>query len=108
VTDYVTVEDLAAVLGAQMDQLRADAAVAAANELVGHWTAPTLDAEPPADAVTPAQRQAGLELAQTLYRRHAGTGATAGPEELLAQLPAELVAPIRELLDADTHRWGIA
>jgi hypothetical protein len=73
------------------------------DQLVG-----TEDWRLPSVSITPARRETGLELAQTLYRRHAGTGATAGPEELLAQLPAELVAPIRELLDADTHRWGIA
>jgi hypothetical protein len=73
----------------------------------GNWYFP--GEEPvPGPAPTAVQHQAALELGQTLYRRHAATGGFVGVDQMLARLPADLVNPIRDLLDTDTHAWGLA
>ena len=126
--DHVTVEALTALLGASTDPARAEVAVTATNALIDVWVgAPAAPAPgvwrarwdqlrtgqrsqpaPLVVEVTPASSQAGLELAHTLYRRHAATGGFVGVDELLARLPADLVRGIRDLLDADSHSWGVA
>jgi 3-hydroxyacyl-CoA dehydrogenase len=110
--DYVTAADLVGVVGAGAPGDRVARAVAAANYLVERWT-PTdplvivLPPDPPAPP-TPAQAQAGLELAVHLYRRQAAPGGLTETADLVAQLPADLVRGVRDLLDVDTSSWGIA
>ena len=70
------------------------------------WLGQTVEPGPPAP-VTATTRQAGLELAHELYRAHAAVGGVFEVGDLLARLPADRVRPIRDLLDADTHAWGI-
>jgi hypothetical protein len=106
VLSYVTIEALTALLGGG-DPARVQIAVDAANQLIGHWVEPADPDNPPTEP-TAAQQQAGLELAQTLYRRHAATGGFVGVDDLLARLPADLTRGIRDLLDTDTKWWGIA
>ena len=82
----------------------------AANLLIPVWCpqgpACAEDLEPPpVDAIT---KQAALELAHELYRSHAAVGGVFMVDELVSRLPADRVRPIRDLLDARTHAWGIA
>jgi hypothetical protein len=107
---YVTVEQLAAILQPASTQPilteRIQVAVDAANALIAQWT-PQDDTGTPAP-VGPITTQAGLELAQTLYRRHAATGGIVDLDALVARLPSDLVRSIRDELDAQTAVWGLA
>ena len=105
--DYVTDAELAGLLGPGADPARVTTATAAANQLIGHWSEPFDPFAPPLDR-TDVQAQAGLELAHQLYRRHAAVGGIFTVDELVARLPADLTRGIRDLLDADTHWWGVA
>ena len=103
--DHVTDAELAALLGTGADPARVTRATTAANQLIDHWIKPATDTLP---AVTSASAQAGLELAHQLYRRHAAVGGIFTVDELVARLPADLTRGIRDLLEADTHWWGVA
>jgi len=102
----VTDAELSALLGTGADAARVTKAVEAANQLIGTWVE-TADQLPPA-ARTAAQAQAGLELGHQLYRRQAAVGGIFTVDELVARLPADLTRGIRDLLEADTHWWGVA
>ena len=102
----MTDAELAALLGTGADPARVTRATEAANQLVGHWVE-TDDGLPPASR-TAAQAQAGLELSHQLYRRQAAVGGIFTVDELVARLPADLTRGIRDLLEADTHWWGVA
>lgn len=104
--DHVTVAELSALLGAGADPARCQLAVDGANYLLAGWvTGPDPSVPVP---VTPATHQAGLELAHTLYERHAAVGGIFNADEIYARLPASLTRPIDDLLNADTHLWGLA
>lgn len=105
--DYVTADALGALLGPAADPDRIATAVAAANQLVGRWSAPDPAAPPPTEP-TPVQAQAALELGVALYRRHAAAGGFVTVDDLVARLPAEVSRPVRELLDVDAYRAGFA
>jgi hypothetical protein len=108
--EYVTAAQLTEVLGGGARPDRVDRAVAAANYLVERWTpqAPTDPPTPPATVPTPAQAEAAMELGVHLYRRQAAPGGLTETADLVAQLPADLVRGVRDLLDVDTSSWGIA
>ena len=109
--EYVTAAELQAILGPGADAGRVALAVDAANALVAAWCPQAAIGDPPAapDApVTPVTRQAGHELAHQLYRTHTAVGGVFGIDDLLARLPADRVKGIRDLLDAETHVWGMA
>ena len=103
----MTDAELSTLLGSGADPARVTTAVAGANQLIGTWVEPADPLLPPATR-TAAQAQAGLELAHQLYRRHAAVGGIFTVDELVARLPADLTRGIRDLLDADTHWWGVA
>lgn len=105
--DYVTDAELLALLGPGADASRVTTATTAANQLIAHWVEPVDELDPPL-VRTAAQAQAGLELGHQLYRRHAAVGGIFTVDELVARLPADLTRGIRDLLDADTHWWGVA
>ena len=103
--DYVTVPDLLCLIGNAADTGRVTLAVDAANLLLPTWCGQAEDGvEVEVDAVT---RQAALELAHELYRSHAAVGGVFAVEDLVSRLPADRVRPIRDLLDARTHAWGL-
>lgn len=107
--DYVTVEELAALLGANAPADRVALAVGAANALIPQWCEQAaVDDEVPDPPVTPITEQAALELAHELYRAHTAVGGVFAVDEMLARLPADRVRPIRDLLDAATEVWGLA
>jgi hypothetical protein len=101
----VTVAELSALLGAGADPARVQLAVDGANYLLAGWVTGADTAPAP---VTPATHQAGLELGHTLYERHAAVGGIFNADEIYARLPASLTRPIEDLLNADTHLWGLA
>lgn len=132
--EYVTAAELTALLGPSAAAARVALATDAANLLVPAWCeqappepAPVArggswarwDPRVPRRAVrvaedlapdapvTPITRQAALELAHELYRAHAAVGGVFSIDDLLARLPADRVRPIRDLLDAEAHAWGI-
>jgi len=105
VVDYVTDAQLAALLGPTADPERITAAVDATNELVDLW-APGRPDQPPRTAPTPALAEAARELAHLLYRSQGAPGGFTD-DDVLARLPADRVRGIRDLLDADTHSWGL-
>jgi hypothetical protein len=104
---FVTDAELSALLGGGADAARITKATAAANDLLAVWIEPYDPLNPPTVA-TAAQAQAGLELAHTLYRRHAAVGGIFSMDEVVARLPADLTKGIRDLLDAHTHWFGVA
>lgn len=109
--DYVTAEQLSALLyptgsGPQGDPNRPAMAAAAANALVAQWT--PQDPEGTPAPVGPITSQVALELAQTLYRRHAATGGLVDLDVLVARIPADLVRGLRDELDAASGAWGLA
>jgi len=103
---FVTDAELVGLLGTGADAARVTKATAAANELIAGWVEPADPANPPTVA-TAAQAQAGLELAHSLYRRHAAVGGIFTMDDVVARLPADLTRGIRDLLDAGAHRFGV-
>ena len=103
---FVTDAELLGLLGAGADASRVTKATAAANDLLTAWIEPADPLDPPTVA-TPAQAQAGLELAHTLYRRHAAVGGIFSMDDVVARLPADLTRGIRDLLDVHAHRFGV-
>lgn len=104
--EYVTFDELVCLLGTSASSERVTLATAAANALIPTWCPQGAgEPEPEPDAVL---RQAALELAHELYRSHAAVGGVFAVEELVSRLPADRVRPIRDLLDARTHAWGVA
>lgn len=102
--EYVDHQALVALIGTSAAPERVSLAVDAANLLVPVWCGQET-AAPPVDAVL---RQAALELAHELYRSHAAVGGVFAVDDLLARLPADRVRPIRDLLAAREHAWGVA
>ena len=102
----MTDAELFGLLGAGADASRVTKATAAANDLLATWIEPAAGAPPPM-SVTPAQSQAGLELAHTLYRRHSAVGGIFSMDDVVARLPADLTRGIRDLIDAHAHRFGV-
>ena len=109
--NYVTHEELVELVGASASSSRVTLAVGAANSLIPVWvrqgdgTDETPPTDPPEDDFI--VRTAALELAHELYRAHVAVGGVFAVEDLLARMPADRVRPIRDLLDARTHAWGI-
>lgn len=122
--EYVTAAELAALIGATADDARVVLAAGGSNALVELWAAQpvpetpasalarrrarrptTRTAGPPAE-VNDITHQAALELAHALYRRHAAVGGVFDVGDLVSRLPADIVRPIRDLLDSQTRVWG--
>lgn len=106
----MTAEGLAELLKKPATDSRVVLAVTTANVQIEQWAEqfPLEDGTIPPAPVTPPLEQAGLELAHTLYRRHAAVGGVFAMDEILSRLPADLVRPIRDLIDTETHGWGLA
>jgi hypothetical protein len=110
VPEYVTTATLTALLGPSAAVDRVTLAVGAANLLVEQWCEQKPAGDPPVTPpapVTPVTSEAALELAHALYRAHAAVGGVFAVDDLLARMPADRVRPIRDLLDAEAHAWGI-
>lgn len=109
--EYVTAEDLGALVGPAAAATRVQLAVDAANALIPTWCPQKATGDPPVapdPPVNPITQQAALELAHELFRAHAAVGGIFNVDELLGRLPADRVRPIRDLLDAVTGVWGLA
>jgi hypothetical protein len=104
VPEYVDRQALVALIGTSANAERVTLATDAANLLVPVWCG-QVDGPPPVD---PVLGQAALELAHELYRAHAAVGGVFAVDDMLARLPADRVRPIRDLLAAREHAWGVA
>lgn len=113
VPEYVTAEELAAVLGPAAPAARVELAVSCANLAIATWApqAPDTTTDPPTPIWAPVDgltQEAAMRTAHLAYQTQAATGSVYSADDLLARLPADWVRGIRDLLDAATTRWGLA
>lgn len=105
-TDWLTADRLAVLVGTTPDNPRVVEACAAANASVTY----VLDADPagtPPTGTEPALMSAAQILGVDLYRRPLAPGGVLALDDLFARLPANLYRSVQALIDQHKTRWPV-
>ena len=105
-TEWLTPDTLAELVGAQASSSRVIEATDAANASVA-YILDLADADPGPTGTEPALRIAAAVLGVDLYRRPLAPGGLLAMDDLYTRLPANLYRSVQALVDQHKTQWPV-